>query len=122
MTDSSGGDGSAGEPQGDGGGDPVPRSFDVWLEPYFHDSTLWPVLVVAAAIAVTFAASLLLLALADQRLNAMAALALALGASVHYSVREWRARRRLGLGARSLLGLWSLAAVVAFAANRLGIF
>ena len=109
-------------PEGAPGKPPTRPSLDAWLEPYFHDSTLWPVLVVAAAIAVTFAAALLLLALADRRLNAMAALALALGASVRFAVREWRARRRLGLGARSLLGLWALAAVVAFAANRLGIF
>lgn len=122
MTNGSGGDRDTRRLQPDGGEEPAPRSLDAWLEPYFRDSMLWPVLVVAAAMLVTIAAALLLLALADRRLPALAALALALGASVDVAWREWRARRRLGLVARALLGLWALAAVVAFAANRLGIF
>jgi hypothetical protein len=95
---------------------------DRWLEPYFRDPTLWPVLVAAAAALVTLAAALILLAVADRRLSAMAALALALGASAEFSVRERRESGRLGLAPRALAGLWLLAALVAFAANRLGIF
>jgi hypothetical protein len=122
VSGTTGGDTGAREPRSGGGDPPARRSLDDWLEPYFRDSTLWPVLVVAAAVLVTFAAALLLLAVADRKLSAMAALALAFGASVDAAWREWRAQRRLGLASRALLGVWALATVVAFAANRLGIF
>lgn len=51
------------------------REPDHWLEPIFSDSTLWPLLLVMLLILVTLGAALLLLALADRNLFAMAALA-----------------------------------------------
>jgi hypothetical protein len=92
-----------------------------WIEPYFRDSTLWPVLLVAAAILTTLLATVLVLALADRNLAAMAAL-LALGwMSVDATLRVLRARRRLGLVGASILGVWLLAAAAAIAARWSGL-
>jgi hypothetical protein len=95
--------------------------FERWIEPYFRDSTLWPVLLVAAAILTTLLATVLVLALADRNLAAMAAL-LALGwMSVDATLRVLRARRRLGLVGASILGVWLLAAAAALAARWSGL-
>jgi hypothetical protein len=95
---------------------------DRWVEPYFRDSTLWPVLVVAAAIAVTLVAALLVLAVVDRNLYGMGAL-LALGwMSVDATWRDLRARRRIGLVSGAVLAVWALGAAAAVAARRSGIF
>jgi hypothetical protein len=79
------------------------------------------VLLVAAAILTTLLATVLVLALADRNLAAMAAL-LALGwMSVDATLRVLRARRRLGLVGASILGVWLLAAAAAIAARWSGL-
>jgi hypothetical protein len=94
---------------------------DRWIEPYFRDSTLWPVLVVAAAIAVTLVAALLVLAVVDRNLYGMGAL-LALGwSSADATWRDLRARRRIGLVSGAILVVWALGAAAALAARRSGL-
>jgi hypothetical protein len=94
---------------------------DRWIEPYFRDSTLWPVLAVAAAIAVTLVATLLVLAVVDRNLYAMGAL-LALGwMSADAAWRDFGARRRVGLVSGAILAVWALGAAAAFAARRSGL-
>jgi hypothetical protein len=94
---------------------------DRWIEPYFRDSTLWPVLAVAAAIAVTLVAALLVLAVVDRNLYGMGAL-LALGwMSADAARRDLRARRRIGLVSGAILAVWALGAAAAFAARSGGI-
>jgi hypothetical protein len=96
--------------------------FERWIEPYFRDSALWPVLVVAATILVTLLASVLVLAVADRNLAALAAL-LALGwMSVDATLREVRSRRRLGRVGGAILAVWVLGAAAAVAARWSGIF
>jgi hypothetical protein len=95
--------------------------FERWIEPYFRDSTLWPVLAVAVAIAVTLVASILVLAVADRNVAAMAAL-LALGwMSVDATLREFRSRRRMGLVAAAIFALWALGGAAAVAARWSGV-
>jgi hypothetical protein len=100
----------------------VAEGLERWIAPYFHDSTLWPVLAVAAAIGVTGLAALLLLAALDRNLYAQAALLAVAWMSADAVLRERRARRRLGLAGRSILALWALAAAAALAAWRWGLF
>jgi hypothetical protein len=95
---------------------------DRWIEPYFRDSALWPVLLVAAAILVTLAAGLILLAAVDRAPAAMLALLALAWMSGDVTLRQIRARRRLGLAGRFLLALWALAAAAALAARLAGIY
>ncbi len=95
--------------------------FERWIEPYFRDSTLWPVLAVAVLILITLLAMVLVLAVADRNLAAIAAL-LALGwMSVDLTRRELRARRRLGLVGAAILVVWVLGIAAAIAARRSGV-
>lgn len=95
--------------------------FERWIEPYFQDSALWPVLLVVAAILTTLLATVLVLAFADRNLAAMAAL-LALGwMSADATLRGLRSRRRLGLVGAAILCIWVLAAAAAIAARWSGI-
>ena len=95
--------------------------FERWIEPYFRDSALWPVLAVAVAILITLLATVLVLAVADRNLAAMAAL-LALGwMSADATLRELRSRRRLGLVGAAVLVVWAIGAAAALAARRSGI-
>jgi len=96
--------------------------FERWIEPYFRDSSLWPVLVVAAAIFVTLVASVLVLAVGDRNLAAMAALLALVWMSADATLREIRSRRRLGLVGGAILAVWVLAAAAAVAARRSGFF
>ena len=96
--------------------------FDRWIEPYFRDSTLWPVLVVAASILVTLVAAVLLLAVVDRNLSAMAAVLALAWMSGDAMLRQLRARRRLGLVGGAILGVWALSAAAALAARLAGIF
>jgi hypothetical protein len=95
---------------------------DAWIEPYFRDSTLWPVLVVAAAILVTLAAALLLLALVERDLYAIAALLAAGWISGDFVLRDVRGHGRVGLAGGTLLALWAMGAVAAAVARGLGFF
>src|SRR5262245_56072304 len=101
-------------PPGDG---QEPAGVERWLAPYFRDPTLWPVLAVATASAVTGLASLLLLAAVDRSVYAAAALIAVGWMSVDVSLRERRGRGRIGLAGRALLALWTLALAAALAAR-----
>ena len=94
---------------------------DRWLRPYFEDSTLWPILLVAVAIFVSFGAALLLLGVVERRLPALAALAVLLVLSGDLVQRELRARR-FGLVSGSVLVLWGLSALAAFLARHFALF
>ena len=96
--------------------------FDRWIEPYFRDSTLWPVLIVAAAILATLVAAVLLLAVVDRHLYAMAALLVLAWMSGDALLRQVRAQRRVGLVGGCILGVWALGAAAAIAARLAGIF
>jgi hypothetical protein len=94
---------------------------DRWIRPYLEDSTLWPVLIVLVAVAVTLASAVLLLAIGDRNPFAMAALvglAWMSGDAVWGDLRH----RRLGPTTGLILSIWVLAGVAAFAAIRAGLF
>jgi hypothetical protein len=93
-----------------------------WIEPYFRDSSLWPVLLVALAIGATLLGSLILLAAVDRQPTAMAALVALVWMSGDATRRQLRARRRLGLVGGSLLSLWALAGAAALAARLSGLY
>ena len=95
--------------------------FERWIAPYFRDSSLWPVLVAAAAILVTLLATLLVLAVGDRNLAAIAALLGVAWMSADATLRELRSRRRLGPLGIAILALWLLGAAAAIAARRGGL-
>jgi hypothetical protein len=97
-----------------------PRGAEFWLAPFFRDSSLWPVLAVAALIFVVLAASGLLLAL-DRNPFAIAAVLLALWGSIDLAIR---ARRRGGsrLVQGCVAAFWALSIAAAVAARRAGWF
>jgi hypothetical protein len=95
---------------------------DRWIAPYFRDASLWPVLAVAVAILVTLVAAVLLLAVVEGNLPAIAALAALAWMSVDATLRQLRARRRLGLLGGSILAIWLLGALAALSARLTGIF
>src|SRR5262247_436068 len=103
-------------------GEPEARGLERWIAPYFRDSTLWPVLAVAAATAVTGLASLLLLAAVDRSPYAATGVLVLAWIGVDVALRERRALGRTGLAGRSVLALWALGAVAALAAWRGGLF
>ena len=94
---------------------------DRWLRPYFEDSTLWPILLVAVAIFVSFGAVLLLLGVVERRLSALAALAVLLVLSGDLVQRELRSGR-FGLVTGSVLLLWGLSALAALLARHFALF
>jgi len=96
--------------------------FERWIEPYFRDSSLWPVLVVAATILVTLVAAILVLAVGDRNPAAMAALLALVWMSADATLREIRSRRRLGLVGGAILAVWVLGAAAGVAARRSGFF
>jgi len=109
----------------DGGG-PVPPDRDephgveLWLAPYFRDSTLWPVLVTVAAIFIVLGASALLLAF-ERNPFAVAAVLVMLWISADAGIRSWRAGgSRLLIG--SIAGFWLLSAAAAIGARWAGWF
>ena len=95
---------------------------DRWIEPYFRDPSLWPVLAVAIAILVTLVAAVLLLAVVDRNLPAAAALLLLAWMSGDATLRQLRARGRLGLAGRLVISVWALGVLAALAARAAGIF
>jgi hypothetical protein len=110
----------------DGAGDegeeqPDPRQLDTWIRPFFSDSTLWPVLVVAFAIFVVFGAALLLLAVRSRSPWAIAALLVLAWMSVDGVSGDVR-RRRLGLVSRSIVTLWTASALAAVVATAAGLY
>lgn len=94
-------------------------AFERWVLPYLTDSSLWPVLAVAAAIAATIGAAVLLLALRRQP-AALAALVLLAGVTAHALYEDVRAHRTPWAGGAAL-ALWALSAAAAWGAVRLGL-
>ncbi len=103
-------------------GDEAPTEgpgFERHLAIFFHDSTLWPVLIVASAAFVSLVGAALFFALAERNHFAMGAIAILLVMSGDVFVRSWRDRRP-GLAGWTLLVLWAGSAAAAFATARLG--
>jgi len=94
---------------------------DRWIRPYFEDSALWPLLIVAFVIAVTIASAVLLLAFGDRNPFALAAL-LGLGWMSADTVWGDLRHRRLGLVSGLILSIWLFAGVATLAAIRTGLF
>ena len=92
-----------------------------WLRPFFEESLLWPVLLVAAGIFVTLGAALLLLALRERNPFALLALLLLARMSAEAVLREHR-RRGWGLLAGALAALWALSILLFGVAVALGLF
>lgn len=92
-----------------------------WLRPYFEDSALWPILLVALTIFVSFGAALLVLGVVERRVPALAALAVLLVLSVDLVQRELRSRG-FGLVTGSVLVFWGLSALAAFLLQRSALF
>ncbi len=86
----------------------------------FAESTLWPLLIVILGSLGSFGAALLVLALADRNVFAMAALALLAGMTVDVVVRS-RSRPTLRNAARLLGLLWGVAAGLAGLAHWAGL-
>lgn len=79
-------------------------------------------LAVALAILVTLVAAVLLLAFVDRNLPAIGALCLLAWMSGDATLRQRRARRRLGLAGGAILAVWALGVLAAVTARVAGIF
>jgi len=110
------------------GGDPAPPDRDeqphgveLWLAPFFRDSTLWPVLLVVGAVFVLFGAMGILLAVVERNPAAVAAmLGLAWG-SFDALLRYGRASRSWLLFV-CVIGYWALSIAAALGAVYTGWF
>jgi hypothetical protein len=100
---------------------PEGAGIDSWIRPLFEDSALWPLLIVAGAIAVTIGSTLLLLAFAERNPMAFTGALIALWMSIDIVVRD-RRRGRFGLTSRCVAVLWAACISVAIAALQLEIF
>ncbi len=100
---------------------PEERRVERFIRPYFTDSTLWPVLFVLVGALSTLGASVLLLAVEGRNVFALAALAILLLGSADAVFHDLR-RRRIGLAAGAVLGLWALSGAIAFAAVHWGLY
>jgi len=103
------------------GGEPEPHGLDDWLRPFFRDSTLVPVLLVATGCFTALGAGIIAWAVRGRSLAAIGALVLLAGMSADAVLRDWRRHGRLGLASRAVLGLWALSAAAAAAAVALGL-
>jgi len=98
-----------------------PKSLDDWLRPYFTDSTLVPVALVAAGCFAALGGGIMAWAVRGRSLAAIAALVLLAGMSADKLVRDWRRHGRPSLAGRAVLALWALSALAAAAALALGL-
>ena len=106
------------EPEGD---DEAARSrVGELLDPFFTDSSLWPVLIAAVLIFVVFGAAILLFAVRTRNLFAVVALIALLFMSADAVRADWRGRRP-GRAGGFVLGIWLAAAGVAAVAASYGI-
>lgn len=97
----------------------APRGVELWLAPFFRDSTLWPVLAVAIMIFVLFGAWGLLLAVFERNLFALGAMLLVFWMSVDVVIRNRRSGgAKLIVGC--IVGFWVLSVVAATGAHRAG--
>ena len=107
---------AASEPEaGDG------SSGDRLLATFFEDASLWPILFVMVATFATFGAALVLLALKDRNLFALAWLAILVTASGVEVVGDLR-QRRFGPVCRLIVSLWVLSSIGAGIAGWYGLF
>ncbi len=103
------------------GPEPPPgRRIDGWLEPFFSDSTLWPVGLVLLLVLATLLAALWLLALGSRSPLAALALALLAAASAEGLWRDWR-RGGPGRASALMLALWASSALIAGLAAGVGL-
>jgi hypothetical protein len=93
---------------------------DQYLAIYLSDESLWPVLIVAFAVAVTLGGALLVAAVLTRNPVLWGAVGILALMSVDTLQRELRARRRLGVTNGAVLGLWLTSAGVAAAAIHFG--
>lgn len=92
-----------------------------WVLPYFEDSTLWPVLAVVLATIAAFIAPVLVSAVRDLVLLALAVTLLLVIGTVRLIRWEWRLRGRPGGIGVAALVVWALAASAAFWGARAGL-
>ena len=94
---------------------------DRFLEPFFTDPGLGPIVLVCALSLASFGAALILLAVHSRNFFAMAALAIAFWVTFDI-VRGDVGGRGLGYVAKALLGLWVLSALGAGGAFWAGLY
>lgn len=106
--------------------EPIGGAYGPWVErfilPFVREGPLWPILIVVMSHAAAFLAPLLLLSLRDRTSAAGAALAgvaLLSAGVVRYEVRRLR---RISALSGVLFATWLLSAVLAWIADRYGIF
>ena len=93
-----------------------------WIVPFVREPLLWPVAAVLIAHAIAFLTPILILAVRDRRIAALAALALLL-VLAGTAVRKEIERLHRPSVVCALLGVtWVFAAVLAVVADRTGIF
>jgi hypothetical protein len=97
------------------------RGTDFWLAPFFHDSTLWPVLVTAAGAFTTLGAWSLLVAFVEHNPFGVAAVLVLLWISVDAGVRYRRSPGSRFLVA-SIVGFWVLSVAAAVGVRWAGWF
>jgi hypothetical protein len=97
---------------------------DPWLDThlgvYLRDPSLWPVALVGFGIAVTLGAALLAAAVLTRNPVLWGALGILALMTLDWLQRELRARRRLGVTSRVLLGVWVASAGAAALARSYG--
>ena len=93
------------------------NGFDSWIRPYVVESTLWPVLIVMLASLAAFVAPVVLFALRDRHIPAMAALTVLLVASGR-AIGVDVAKRRVGLITGLVLAAWAMTGLFAYFAGR----
>jgi hypothetical protein len=95
--------------------------FERRADELLRESTLWPLWLVLIGHAVAFLAPVLVFAVRDRGLPAMAALAILLVATGGRVRSDLVERRRIGLLTRILLATWLVAGAAAWAAGRWGV-
>jgi 4-amino-4-deoxy-L-arabinose transferase-like glycosyltransferase len=101
--------------------DEAKKGVDRWIEPFFTDLALRPVLIVGILIAITLGGSMLAFAFHGRNGFAIVGLSLLLGLTAERLWRDLR-RRRLSRGSLIAVTLWMCSALAATGAIRLGIF
>jgi hypothetical protein len=97
----------------------APKGVDLWLAPFFRDSSLWPVLAVAIMIFVLFGAWGLLLAAVEGNLFALCAMVIVFWMSVDIVIRNRRnGGAKLIVGC--IVGFWALSIAAATSAHYAG--
>jgi hypothetical protein len=93
-----------------------------WLMPFLRDSALWPILIVVLVHATILLAPALILAFRERSVGAMLALAAFFFLSFEGIRNEVRTRRRPGALTALTAIVWVGGGIVAWAADRVGLF